>query len=383
MRKLNQQTYYDSILEINNLLSDGQPMPEDLDWASIMKNITNSLISPLQLALAGVTSTGIANPSTGVAPTMDIYDVRFSNAADINDFFIKRTGSDFIEFFKTQIAGKNYWSGVGIRDIDFSRRNFNAVFNQIPSLYNSTNINLFQFLGLVSCMINETGGKFVPVRESSYVSSILSRIKYAYETVIRRKTGNLSKSSYDKKPNKRIGELINDNGFVTHHGRGRNIRINRLRSLDWSSYEFPNFSFNNDEIYLLMQCDVYKFSGLGLIQTTWRTNFQKVAKFVLEYNGINADIIGFKQKWSTYNNLTQLADLTTSEEWEELFKITEVACKAVYIHSQRTNYLNFDSVRDLGSMLNRASNIGYRIGGSSRTRTKVRNRVNQIINKIK
>jgi len=319
-----------------------------------------------------------SQPSQNPSATLDVAtmrSIRFRNSTDINTFFVRITGQDFVDFFRRKVGGKSHWvsrrgNAVNIRS--GSKAQFNAVFDQIPTLYNMPSINLFQFLGLVSCMINETRS-FKPIRESFWVS-LLGRLKYAYGT------NGGRKRSYNDSPNaKSVHTLINNADFIRAHS-SPNVRLSHLRRFNWRGSTFPNVRLNNDELDLICQCDVYKFSGLGLIQTTWRPAYKRIIEYVMSYSGTNPKINNVKMNWRTFGNTDKIADLSKYQEWEYLFEEPHIAAKAVYLHSVRTGYLNFNITgASYSTMLDRAANIGYRIGGNSRYRTKVRHRVDQII----
>ncbi|SHI45469.1 peptidoglycan-binding domain-containing protein [Aquimarina spongiae] len=319
------------------------------------------------------------NPGAKVKLTLDVMrNVRFRNSNDINIFFQQTTGQDFVDFFRSKVGGRNpYWKKRKIPSGITYKKNFNNIFNQIPVLYGEQSINLFQFLGLVSAMINETGGKFKPIRESNWVS-LLGRLKYAYGT-----NGGKKKSYNDSKSAKSVHQLIHDPDFVRAH-KTPGVRLSYLRKFNWRGSTFPKVSLNDAEVEFLCQCDVYKFSGLGLIQTTWRPAYKRIINYVLNYRGTNPRINNVKMNWRIHGNADKVADLSKYQEWEYLFQEPEVASKAVFLHNQRSRYLSF-SVSGLSyqRMLDKAGNIGYRIGGTKRARDKVRNRVDQIIQAMK
>ncbi len=320
-------------------------------------------------------------PSTNGRTTLTLSIMRgttFRNSNDINTFFQQTTGQDFVDFFRSKVGGKNpYWRRRNIPSGITYKRNFKNVFDQIPVLYGESSINLFQFLGLVSAIINETGGKFKSIRESNWVS-LLARLKYAYGTNRGKK-----KSYNDSRSAKSIHELIHDPDFVRAH-KTPGVRLDYLKRFNWRGSTFPNVRLNDAEVDFLCQCDVYKFSGLGLIQTTWRPAYKRIINYVLNYRGTNPKINNVKMNWRNFGDADKIADLSKYQEWEYLFQDPEVASKAVYLHNQRTRYLSF-SIAGLSyqRMLDKAGNIGYRIGGSRRSRDKIRNRVDQIIQAIK
>lgn len=322
-----------------------------------------------------------SNPSNGGNTTLTLEVMQrtlFRNSDDINRFFTRITGQDFVDFFRSKVGRRSpYWDRRTIPSNSTYKRNFVNVFNQIPVLYGSQSINLFQFLGLVSAIINETGGKFKPIRESNWIS-LLGRLKYAYGT-----NGGKKKSYNNSRSAKSIQQLIHNSDFVRAHATPQ-VRLSYLRRFNWSGSTFPNVQLNNAEVEFLCQCDVYKFSGLGLIQTTWRPAYKRIINYVLNYTGSNPRILNTKRNWSIHRDADKIADLSKYQEWEYLFQDPEVAAKAIYLHNQRTGYLSFSvSGSTYNQMLDKAGNIGYRIGGSNRSRNKIKNRVHQIIQTMK
>src|SRR6478609_8768953 len=80
----------------------------------------------------------------------------FANSSDLNAFFTKKKGTDFITWFNAAIAQKNYWGAAGggqsikmATDPDAPNR-FNQLWDQIPVLFGAPSINLLQFISLMS-----------------------------------------------------------------------------------------------------------------------------------------------------------------------------------------------------------------------------------------
>ena len=89
----------------------------------------------------------------------------FRNDADINNAFMQFAGADFVDWFNNNVSGRGAWVDKNGNAMYIgSRRNsgpvkarFNQIWDRIPDMFGTRTINLFQFLALMSIMMNGNG----------------------------------------------------------------------------------------------------------------------------------------------------------------------------------------------------------------------------------
>ncbi len=322
---------------------------------------------------------------------------RFYSSNDINRFFEEHTESqDFLNWFKEKVGGRHNWSQKRFRTVTGeNRRSFNAVWDQIPLMFTGNTarygINLFQFFSLVSIMINEVGQKFVPIREKGSLRYMFGTVIPATATREQR-----SKVSYNNHPirrpnNKTAFELFNDEDFLAAHSNLPNYnRVANTRRQAWNGNRYPSgFPARPSMGGIIAEADFYKFSGRGLIQTTWSGNYIRLIDKVLRYQGDHPLILEYRNRWGRSHeslNLRTIASQTRNSDWDRLFMETnnEFAALAVYsFQEHRNNFLNIPvAISSLRSTANRTGSIHYvgrRVGGRSGYGNKVKSRVTQMM----
>ncbi len=170
-------------------------------------------------------------------------------------------GKQFCDWFNQDIYPKyrNYWPDELPRNskhkavfpFKVSKEHFQAIFDRCEALW-AKELTLAEFIAFFGIMYNETGGRFQPIAE-------LGGPKYMFETIKGKKT------SYNRSPNRLAGDQLRERGKISADDD----------VAAWNSTtHYPN---PQDEglKQAVRECDFYKFRGHGLVQLTWRTNYQK------------------------------------------------------------------------------------------------------------
>ena len=347
-------------------------------------------------------------------PRGDVFDrsatafgqIRFRNARDIDQFFADNSDQpDFMSWFGTHIGGRGPWQHRRFGRISAENRSrFSMVWDRIPLIYRGRSeeysINLFQFLGLVSIMINEVGQTFTPIRERG-------SLRYMFGTIIpaSRTRPQRSKRSYNDfgrsathRNNKTAYELFNDPAFLeAHRDEALYERVARTTDRVWDGHVYPNgFPTDPDQGGIITQADFYKFSGRGLVQTTWSGAYMRLIDATLQYEGSNRIILEYRNAWrgkrSSGLSIRDIASQTKNSDWDRLFMETnnEFACLAVYCfqHAKNdflqipTDAARLQATQTASSGSGSIFYVGYRVGGSRRYGELVRERVMQMLSRL-
>ena len=226
------------------------------------------------------------------------------------------------------------------------------VWNHVKDLYNRDTVNLVEFLSINTIIVNETGGSFKPLSEGVNKNSASSHpgVAYAFDSI-----SGLKKSynTLSDVKNKTAYDLFRDADFKTAHKHKPfgNILADTT-DVRWSSNTFPvGFSSGNTEKEVdrdlvsnsfIAEADFQKFRGRGFIQSTGRSAYMKIIKFVIEYSGNNSVVLNYKSKWSSYGtNYDKVATISTNKDWDDLFLNSDsvIPCFAVYAHGSAGGYL--------------------------------------------
>ena len=293
----------------------------------------------------------------------------FTNANDIDAFFKSLSSTGFVDWFNSNIAGRQNWSGKRIE----SPTNWNKVWSNATILFNKSNFNLIEFLCICSIIVNETGGTFKPLTEG-VGSSSYPGISYAFDSIsgLKRSYNTLSDAG-----NKTALSLFNDSSYKTAHGsKPYGSLLKNTTDSRWSSTIFPTRFSGNIPVEtdksgkpntFLTEADFMKFRGRGYIQTTGRGAYKPIIQYVLNYNGSDSIINSIKSSWGSYNgNLDSIASSSTNDQWDSLFQKTNsvIANYAVWIHSQSSKYSWIDASQSDSNLQKSIRNVASKIAGS-------------------
>ena len=309
----------------------------------------------------------------------------FASAADVERFFTDATSQDFVSWFNARHAGKGAWARRGgfhegvIQSGADAREGFRLFCERLSVIYGRP-ASLDEFLCLASVVINETAS-FRPITE--LVGSQGHRgIAYAFDAI----PG--LKRSYNLAPlNRLAGDLFRDPVFLAAHGhRALADRVANTSDARWDGQAYPQDDFPTSTdpgaTGIILEADFFKFRGRGLIQTTFRSAYKELIKFIQDSDSNHPVMQEYRQAWSGKDPDT-VATISSNTDWDRLFGQTDciVPMAAVRIHSAGAgNYLFVsDDEAIFGSEdLRSAFMVGRRVSGSADYGRLFRERVLQL-----
>ncbi|QNK64551.1 hypothetical protein H7F33_08760 [Pedobacter sp. PAMC26386] len=322
----------------------------------------------------------------------------FKNGADIDSFFMGKTGASFNTFFANQIGNKEFWTGTNITADALRSTRFMNIWDNVANTFSITNFNLIQFLCLQSAIVNETGGLMNIPSEGTNLKDH-NGLKYTYSDIPSGYiTGYPGKGSYNVAPLNRLAfDLFNNPDFNTAHDglTGASLYKN-TSNVDWKGQVYPITETAPNNLPYVAQADFHKFRGRGYIQLTWRNNYLPTIDFILKYTGTNPIILKHQAVWTAglgtpVSSLTaaqyqalksKAATISTNEGWDELFQNTNsiIALKSLSLHGSGQVLMNVKT--DLPTTC-KSSILAYgtSLNGSAYGQ-KLFSRVMQVLNKI-
>jgi hypothetical protein len=230
---------------------------------------------------------------------------------------------------------------------------FNAFWNQLSVVFDKAQINALEFCALMAINFQESDGDLSAAPEGMpSLSKPHGGLAYAFDRI------PAHKLSYNDNPQNRDAlSLFKDSVFVAAHGGRAGVAqiLKRPGGLDarWAGNLWPSDVQANVDVNVngfVMQADFYKFRGRGIIQTTWRTDYKYLIKYILsaEVAG-NAALSQLATRWKAAAPhglsddllIDAIATLSTNEDWDLAFAEDVLLAKGVEIDSMNKNkYLN-------------------------------------------
>jgi hypothetical protein len=143
----------------------------------------------------------------------------------------------------------------------------------------------------------------------------------------------------------------------------------------------------DDSTAFIQQADFFKFRGHGLIQSTFRGEYESMIRFIKSYNGTQTLVLQYRATWGGMS-AKDAATASTNADWDALFGQTDmvIPMAAIRIHnSGHTNYMdlstNLATLKGTGH--GSLHEIGKKISGQSfygdDTRDDTRDRVLELL----
>jgi hypothetical protein len=320
-------------------------------------------------------------PSTPAPATTTPTAGAFRNAADIDAFFRARTNSSFIDWFNATQANRAAWQNRSMRADADTRRRFTQVWDGIPQMFGTPTITLQQFVALQSIFINELGGAMAPITERMGRPGHPG-MAYLFDAI------QGVKQSYNHRPNRTAFECFNDPDFNAAHGTlAPGNRLANTQNAAWGGEQWPaGEPTDMAAAPYIAQADFCKFRGRGLIQTTWRSAYERLVRWVQAYSGPNAKVNDYRTRWAG-QDVQRVLTRSSNADWDDLFQNSNYAVPwaGVRLHDQgAANYLaiSTDPAVRAGTAHGSFHNMGRRISGSSRYGDLFRRRCAQILDAL-
>jgi len=314
-------------------------------------------------------------PAITAAQVAALNSAAFTFAEDVNTWTQARLGNHFLTWFNSKLANKGPWKDVTIVDTPANQVGFHAFWNNIGLLTGGTTLSPFQFVALMGIFANECRANFKPVAERIGRTGFPG-LTYPFDAI-----PDLKRSYNTLAGNRNAQQCFTNARFNTaHSGKPLGARLRNTGDARWAGTSYPrDVPFDNDPALTgyVMEADFMKFRGRGFIQTTGRSNYAKLIKYVQGYDGDN-NVIDFYQAQWTGLSVDDIAFTTSNEDWDRLFQETDliIAAKAINLHNAAAgNYLALAGDPDAAIL-----NMGKRISGGNEYAAKYRNRMEALIN---
>ena len=300
--------------------------------------------------------------------------ISINDASDLAKIYPDR--SSFFDWYNATFRSvTDVASRYPCSDTVLKRSRFDAFWNQIPVIYGRNPVSAIDFCALMAVNLEESAGDLSAAPEGmNGMGRPHPGLAYAFDRI----PG--AKQSYNHKPNRTALALFQDPDYVVAHGGrpGKDlVMVQGHVDPRWGGDVWPsNVPANVDagRNGYIMQADFYKFRGRGVIQTTWRDDYQKLIGWILSADASsNAVLKGIADEWAAAvaqvagDPVEAIATVSTNEDWDAVFGQPITLAKGVAIDSNaKGKYLDnlarsadvLDGAKETaGSFLNFAHHI--------------------------
>jgi hypothetical protein len=305
------------------------------------------------------------------------------------NYCIPNLTADFSTFFENKLADKGHWKGIqpdssfeGNLTYIFDNGNLKALFG------GNGEITIFQFICMVSIILNESRGKLINISEGGNLDYAFNKNETKQKISYNHYDGNYT--AYD---------LMNKSqAFMTNYRKGlQGPSVVAKTDEKWKGYYWPSGEPTqpkiNGKYTLLAECDFYKFRGRGPIQITGRPNYQKILKFLKEKQNVlnlNPDVKVILNKYNTnfsfatkpeeditQGNLSRITNI----ELDTIFNDPKAA-RTVFNHGSIAALKNVGTATTVEDFLTKAYKYGLAVSGGDTYATLYVNRVAQMTSEI-